>query len=651
MNDKYLKSMPLRILGTVMLCVCGTLAVLSGMVWNAGDEFGMNCGIGNFSDTQFIRDRVMSAADEIVSNYIYLEDGTYMRNMIYEEGTSNISYTLYMPVCPGSTALTETAENFTAENYGYRKMFEYHSYNLSEEEMEKLGFDPESVSPSAALAKIEVRVIDPLSAPDEIYRRYSNYRIAEAYFPYSLPVLIASIILFVLSLIYMLASAGHVKGHAGICLNRFDRIPLELAAAPIIFAGLMLGGIAIDLIFDPVYFVLMNVVCGIALMMAGGLLFLWLLMTISARIKSGTLLESTLIFRIWKMAVYYANDAFRMIPSVWMALALGIVWFLVKTFLYRIREFDLALITDMITVILYLWIVIQARHLEDAGSRLAAGNMDYRIQSISRMPLFLQKHAEDLNSVGDGIRIAVEEKTKSERMRTELITNVSHDIKTPLTSIINYADLLQKEHTEEEQKEYLEVISRQAARLKQMTMDIVDASKATAGTIDVELREVNVGELMEQAAAEYEEKLQGQNLEVIRNLKDGPLSVYADGRLLWRVFSNLLSNCVKYALPGTRVYMDADRDGQGMIRISVKNISRDQLNISSDELMERFVRGDESRHTEGSGLGLSIARSLCELMHGTFSLTIDGDLFRADICLPEYRQQKELLPPESAERI
>ena len=224
---------------------------------------------------------------------------------------------------------------------------------------------------------------------------------------------------------------------------------------------------------------------------------------------------------------------------------------------------------------------------------------------------------------------------KSERMRTELITNVSHDIKTPLTSIINYVDLLKKEGVDSENApEYLEVIDRQSARLRKLTEDLIEASKASTGNITVNAERTDVNVLLSQANGEYQSKLAARDITTVLSLSETSLFILADGRLLWRVFDNLLGNINKYAQSGTRVYLSSEHDRDGKVRITFRNISHAPLNISGDELMERFVRGDASRNTEGSGLGLSIARSLVELQGGTFDIEIDGDLFKAILTFP-----------------
>ena len=241
-----------------------------------------------------------------------------------------------------------------------------------------------------------------------------------------------------------------------------------------------------------------------------------------------------------------------------------------------------------------------------------------------------KNHAEQLNSIGDGMQKAVEAQLKNERLKTELITNVSHDIKTPLTSIINYVDLLKKEELNNETAAgYLEILDRQSARLKKLTEDLVEASKADTGNIPVHFEKTDVSVLLAQVTGEYEEKLAAKNLQIVPDIRSHA-QIMADGRLLQRIFENLLGNVCKYAMENTRVYLTCEDDGNE-VQISFKNISKYPLNLTSDELTERFVRGDSSRNTEGSGLGLSIAKSLARLQNAQLHLYIDGDLFKAMI--------------------
>ena len=264
--------------------------------------------------------------------------------------------------------------------------------------------------------------------------------------------------------------------------------------------------------------------------------------------------------------------------------------------------------------------------------RMCDGDLGTKVDDKMLVGCF-REFADSLNGLSDAALVAAREQLKSERMRTELITNVSHDIKTPLTSIINYVDLLQYPHTPEQEKEYLAVLSRQSARMKKLIDDLMEMSKAASGSLPVEITQVDAGEAINQALGEFADKLAAADLTPVFRQPEEPILMMADGRLAWRAMSNLLSNAVKYALPGTRLYIDLSRAGSSVM-ISMKNISREQLNVSADELMERFVRGDTSRNTEGSGLGLNIAKSLMELQKGQLQLLMDGDLFKATLIFP-----------------
>ena len=225
---------------------------------------------------------------------------------------------------------------------------------------------------------------------------------------------------------------------------------------------------------------------------------------------------------------------------------------------------------------------------------------------------------------------------KSERFRTELITNVSHDIKTPLTSIINYVDLIKKEGvTDPVLQEYVEVLDRQSLRLKKLIEDLMEASKASTGNLSVNLEVCDATVMLSQVVGEFAGRAEANNLELVVDCPEPPVTIMADGRHLWRVLDNLMSNVCKYAMPGTRVYINLEVF-HGMVIMTFRNISKSPLNISSDELMERFVRGDSSRNTEGSGLGLNIAQSLTSLMNGNMAIQIDGDLFKAIVSFPQY---------------
>ena len=255
---------------------------------------------------------------------------------------------------------------------------------------------------------------------------------------------------------------------------------------------------------------------------------------------------------------------------------------------------------------------------------------------ISESGLFAinRQMAAAVNDLGDGLRHALQEQMKSERMKADLITNVSHDLKTPLTSIINYVDLLKREELHNEKaNEYLEVLDQKSQRLKQLTEDLVEASRASSGNVVLDIRRIDVKELLMQTSGEFVERFEARGLQLIENFPQNPQYVDADGRRLWRIIENLFRNVEKYAMPHTRVYLDLINDGD-RVAFSLKNISENPLNISPEELTERFTRGDESRSTEGSGLGLSIAKDLTEIQQGTFEIYLDGDLFKVTVSFP-----------------
>lgn len=278
--------------------------------------------------------------------------------------------------------------------------------------------------------------------------------------------------------------------------------------------------------------------------------------------------------------------------------------------------------------------------LQEGVKKIKEGDVSYQIKMEHKG--VMKEVADDINQISEGLKGAIESELRSERMKSELISNVSHDIKTPLTSIITYVDLLKKEEIDNETaKDYIAVIEKKAQRLKVLTNDLFEAAKASSGDMPVHLEKVNMQSLVQQALGEFDDKLRGADLEVRVTMPEEPVSILADGRLMWRVTSNLLSNAVKYAQPGSRLYLDVKEEKDtNRVCFIMKNISAYELNIDAEELMERFTRGDESRSTEGSGLGLNIANSLVELQHGEFKIHIDGDLFKVIVTMPKFQENK-----------
>lgn len=278
--------------------------------------------------------------------------------------------------------------------------------------------------------------------------------------------------------------------------------------------------------------------------------------------------------------------------------------------------------------------------IQEGLRQVKAGNLNYKITDIQGNELCAL--AEDINTLSDGLDSAVAGELRAERLKTELISNVSHDIKTPLTSLITYVDLLQTELAheapeQEKMKNYADILEQKADRLKTLTADLFEAAKASSGAINVNFERVDMQAIVQQSLGEYEEKLAAAELDIRVNMPENPVYVYADGRLVWRIIENMLSNITKYALKGSRVYVDVENAENGaQVVLTMKNMSAYELNISASELMERFKRGDEARSSEGSGLGLSIAMSLAHLQNGDFYVQVDGDLFKATLTMPVF---------------
>ena len=448
---------------------------------------------------------------------------------------------------------------------------------------------------------------------------------------------------------YILWSAGWRTGAAKVTASRQDRIYLEvyivlwalgtvLALCLIFVSGSMAE--VLNATRLPIWENRLLVGRGAACCTVLALAVALLLRTLVVRVRTGTLGHSILVCRLWRGLCRRSGQAVRVLPFTWRTILAFLCYFFLNLLLLLTGQQGgvfaaLAWLALNIAVLVFLcrW-AISFRQLCQGAEAIAQGDLDYQID-VQRMPGDLRTHAQALNNIAAGLSGALEEKMKSERFKAELITNVSHDLKTPLTSIINYVDLLKTtQQTDPSAQAYIEVLDRKSQRLKKLTEDLVEASKASTGVLRVEREKIGLAQLLDQALGEWTEKLESRRLTVVPSVPDGETWVYADGRHLWRVIDNLLSNCAKYAMEGTRVYLDLTR-GKGQVSLSVKNISREPLNIPPERLMERFVRGEESRSTEGSGLGLSIARSLTELQGGTFALSVDGDLFKATVTLPQ----------------
>ena len=470
-------------------------------------------------------------------------------------------------------------------------------------------------------------------------------------------------ILAFLCFIFLLCSAGHKNGREGITPSAIHEIHLDVYTV-VVAVGAFTG---LYLAFGWIGMNLSNMINLIVLVVLFAAEVIWCtlyFMELAIRLKMGKWWQNTILYRVFRFFGRFCKRVFRGIvklirgiPMVWrtalLCLAVCVVEF-----------FGLMLFYNNTDVLLFFWaiekfilcgaitfVALMCKELQEGSEALADGDLNHKLDT-SHMVLSFKEHGENLNRIGEGISAAVEQRMKSEHLKTELITNVSHDIKTPLTSIINYADLIGKEvsgdakdtgdgagtetaqEREQHISEYAEVLLRQSQKLKKLLDDLLEASKATTGNLEVHPEVCDVSVLLSQAVGEYEQRFSEKKLETIVKQPEETVKVMADGRHLWRVFDNLLNNIYKYAQAGSRVYLNVEHDGQNA-NIIFRNMSAYPLEMSPEELEERFTRGDRSRHMEGNGLGLSIAKSLTELQKGDMEIVTDGDLFKVVITLPE----------------
>ena len=484
----------------------------------------------------------------------------------------------------------------------------------------------------------------------------------------SLSLLMVSCILALVSFIYMCFAAGYKKGGEEIGTNVFHRIPYDVVLVGYLVLGIMTI-YACDSIWSSDFFKLVLVYLAISppfVLMLPGLIY-----TTVARIRLGNIFSNTVVYKVWRFLWGLVKKSWKKCKAYaqtlrgnmnlyakWIGayVVISLIEFFICAGVYDLG-FTLAVwcLEKFFIASILVIAIINMNKLKKGGEIIASGRTDYDIETENMLWEF-KKHGENLNQIRDGIQLAVDERMKSEKMKTELITNVSHDIKTPLTSIINYVDLLSKEDLQNERAvEYLEVLDRQSAKLKKLIQDLIDASKASTGNMQGELADVDVKVIVEQSLGEFSDKLSSKGLKPIVNFHTEDTVVKADGKHLWRVIDNLINNISKYAQENTRVYIDVDRidvavtsygmngsenvknnvigNNKKVLKVAFKNISGEELNISGDDLMERFVRGDKSRNTEGNGLGLSIAKSLMNIQGGDLNITIDGDLFKVELFL------------------
>lgn len=654
-----------KTIGVILLVVFGSIACFFGGV--SLIEYGYGWGSEEYLQSSSAQEAVDY---NIYNKYGYAISEKKVNDSVVEAFVREISenFDYYVEKYDAKTksyvSLAES-KNYT-EDSDYPLVKKYGIGDITNADNRRI-FEGDAFENSNAAYIVHVGVNEPTINDDtQFYQRYQVYKMVKPYTENAVTYTVASAAVILILLVYETIAAGHTKEEDGIHLSWIDRIPFDVFTFVMILVGCCICLIGSELSSSVSYMMFdeasMDFVDAglplIAFVILLALVVYVYYISFVVRIKSHTLISNNVIVKAIQFVCYPVKkvivgfyDAYCHSSAVWKKVIVGLVcisFVLLLIFFIAVAEagdvfFEFFIGALMLAMLYGVWILIKinadTKTLLTAAEKLANGELDYRIseEALNRLHGPFYEHAKNLNLISEGMKKTIENELKSERMKAELITNVSHDIKTPLTSIINYVDLLSKPHEEEKTQEYIDVLQRQSQRLKRLTEDVVEASKASSGNIQVHMDVLSIKEIIEQASAEYEERLKEKNLLLITTIPEEKIEVDADGRLLWRVLRNVFSNASKYSMDGSRVYIDVVEDGENVIT-TIKNTSKNQLNITEEELMQRFVRGDSSRHTEGSGLGLNIAKSLMDLMQGSFEIQIDGDLFKSIITVKKHEE-------------
>lgn len=640
---KLSHNLGMKVFACFLVIIMGFVTLASGLGVIISGESGF---YGNqplsYAETPYCVSTTYSYAEQVMD---WLNSNTALEEIAERFGAdrTNFRFELFSPENKpllSNFDKKETPATYVGE-YRFSLYYDYNDYGngilIEDGDSISITFDGEAATEAVAysepvLVTMRCYVAEPLTVSDHYWISYRLYQLTFDMHNWLILILAGSILILAAALIYLFCAAGHRNGTDEIVPNLQDKIPLDLYLGIISFPFMLILSMGYN---RSMIFSVYDILFGLAYILFLGILLLATLMTCATRLKLGKYFyQHTITYKVlfwgWKLfaAVFSTGvDALKALPAMW---KVAVAWLVISS-VYVGGGFG-AVLLNIALMFVFCLMASQAQKLQKGGEALAKGKLNHKIDTKGMFSMF-RKHGENLNSISKGFSIALEQKMKSEHLKTELITNVSHDIKTPLTSIINYVDLLKKEGLEGQAAEYIEVLDRQSRRLKKLTEDLVEASKASTGNLKVNLAPTDMGELVAQAVAEYEERLEKAHLEVVLNGLESPTFAMVDGNLTWRVLSNLLSNACKYSQANTRLYIDIKKEAD-LVTVSMKNISKDALNIPVEELMERFVRGDSSRHTEGSGLGLNIAQSLVGLQKGKFSLEIEGDLFKAYVKFP-----------------
>ena len=605
------------------------ISVMFNRMINAYDEDGDNVYYGKWRDKQ--EDVDINGQKGTI---IYVPDEYTNFNFLIIDNDENIAYT-NLEHTMNTDSIEEIKESLSVSS---NNIYWNYDAGIVNTNISKLTI--ENIKYKSFFEEIEDENISYFSGvdndliiSDNIKLQSIMFNISKSFYIPSIIVIPISSILLIIAIVVGARFIGLRNENGNVIMNWLDKqvLFLTLLVLSIIFCiGVMFfSAIASnDFIITFVFCFIGAIIIYISLIL--------LLETIVKRIKTKTLISNTLIYKFYKWLKDGTSKTLNKINKTYKVIIYFVCFILANVILLQFNDIGILLM-----IVLWIFAIykvnsstIQFYEIKDALQEIYNGNVEVYLNEENYKG-DLKEVSKYVNDIAGGFSNAISEQLKSERMKTELITNVSHDIKTPLTSIINYVDLLEKENIDNENiKKYLEIIDNKSQKLKKLTEDLVEASKASSGNIKLNIERINLDELIKQEIGEFEDKFNKIGLTTIIDIKDKNIYINADGRYIARVLDNIFSNISKYALENSRVYIDVNKEDNNIV-VTFKNISREKLNISEEELMQRFVRGDESRNTEGSGLGLSISESLTKLQGGEFKINVDGDLFKVMLIFKE----------------
>ena len=483
-----------------------------------------------------------------------------------------------------------------------------------------------------------------LSAHDDLYDAKQEYERLHPWSKVGIVSGLISLVGWILTLVYLTLAAGHKADDEGIHLNVVDRIKTELMIAGFVALTseliLVMGRMGSQEWEVP------------GLLVASGTLsflvdnlFLLFYLSMVRRLKAEVMWKNSLVYWLGRglEKTFHERSVTTQVIAIFAVHMVVCFVLAVGAFHYKnVIAFVLLLVFSGMEAYLILRTSVERYRIQKGVEEIAGGDLSAKI-SLEELHGMDRELAEAINNIGAGLMHAVDDSTKNERMKADLITNVSHDIKTPLTSIINYVNLIKREDIDNQRvRDYVQILDEKSQRLRQLTEDLVEASKVSSGNVKLDMQKIDIVELVCQTGGEFNEKFEARSLTIITKLPKTAVYIWSDGRHLYRVIENLYNNAAKYAMENTRVYVEV-QECEGEVVFSIKNVSERSLaieNSSVGDLTERFIRGDSSRTTEGSGLGLSIAKNLATLMGGRLEITVDGDLFIATLVFPAFAEQE-----------